>query len=71
MKRIVIIENTFYTVLSLRMEIIQHLQTKSLEVYVLSTGDVKDRQELESYQIKVYDIGKLVSNPLSLSLIHI
>lgn len=66
MKRIVIIENTFYTVLSLRMEIIQYLQSKSLEVYVLSTGDVKDRQELESYQINVYDIGKLVSNPLSL-----
>ena len=66
MKRIVIIENTFYTVLSLRMEIIQYLQSKSLEVYVLSSGDVNDKQELESYQVKVYDIGKLVSNPFSL-----
>jgi glycosyltransferase involved in cell wall biosynthesis len=66
LKRIVIIENTFYTVLSLRMEIIQYLQSKSLEVYVLSTGDAQDKQELESYQVKVFDIGKLVSNPFSL-----
>ncbi len=66
MKRIVIIENTFYTVLSLRMEIIQYLQSKSLEVYVLSSGDVKDKQELESYKVKVYDIGILVNNPFSL-----
>ena len=66
MKRIVIIENTFYTVLSLRMETIQYLQSKSLEVYVLSTGDAQDKQELESYQVKVFDIGKLVSNPFSL-----
>lgn len=66
MKRIVIIENTFYTVLSLRMEIIQHLQSKSLDIYVLSTGSEEDKKELESYQVKVFDIGKLVSNPLSL-----
>jgi glycosyltransferase involved in cell wall biosynthesis len=48
------------------MEIIQYLQSKSLEVYVLSTGDAQDKQELESYQVKVFDIGKLVSNPFSL-----
>jgi glycosyltransferase involved in cell wall biosynthesis len=48
------------------MEIIQYLQSKSLEIYVLSTGDAQDKQELESYQVKVFDIGKLVSNPFSL-----
>jgi glycosyltransferase involved in cell wall biosynthesis len=65
-KSIVIIENTYFTVISLRMEIINHLKKNGFNVYILSSGDSNDKAFLESHSLIVYDIGKLVSNPLSL-----
>lgn len=65
-KSIVIIENTFFTVISLRMEIINHLKKNGYSVYILSSGDLKDKVYLENHSLFVYDLGKLVTNPISL-----
>lgn len=64
-KNIVIIENTFYTVLSLRMEIIKHLQNHGYTLHILSSGLKEDSIKLENLNCYVYDLGVLVNNPFS------
>jgi glycosyltransferase involved in cell wall biosynthesis len=63
-KRIVLLENTFYTVLSLRMELMNYLVSNGYEITVISTGPKEDLEKLEARGYKSYDVGSVVMNPL-------
>lgn len=62
--KVILLENTFYTVLSLRMEVMRYLQEKGYEIYVLSTGPLEDQEKLKESGYVVVDVGSVVMNPL-------
>lgn len=64
MARIIILENTFYTVLSLRMEILFFLRKNSYEVIILSTGPSEDFEKLSSFGFHCIDVGSVILNPI-------
>ena len=63
-KKIIILENTFYTVLSLRMEILRHFKSLGYEVYILSKAEGKDAEVLESEGYHCIPVGTVVMNPI-------
>jgi len=63
-KKIIILENTFYTVLSLRMEILRDFRSQGHMIYVLSTGDEEDREKLNKEGFQAIDVGSVVMNPM-------
>lgn len=63
-KRILLLENTFYTVLSLRMELMNFLESNGYEVIVLSTGPEEDMKTLADRGFQSHDIGSVVLNPI-------
>jgi glycosyltransferase involved in cell wall biosynthesis len=64
MARIIILENTFYTVLSLRMEILCCLRENGYEVIILSTGPSEDFEKLSSLGFHCIDVGSVILNPI-------
>ena len=62
-KKIIILENTFYTVLSLRMEILRYFKSKGYEIYVLAKAEKNDRQILENEGFHCIPVGSVVMNP--------
>ena len=62
--KIAILENTFYTVRSLRLEILAHLTKLGYEVHILSTGPEEDKQKLEHLGYNCLDVGSVVMNPI-------
>lgn len=63
-KKIIILENTYYTVLSLRMEILRHFKSKGYEVYVLSKAEKNDIDILEKEGFHCRPVGTVVLNPI-------
>ncbi len=64
MKKIIILENTYYTVLSLRMEILRHFKAKGFEIYVLSKAEKNDIEILEKEGFICRPVGTVVLNPI-------
>lgn len=64
MKKIIILENTYYTVLSLRMEILRHFRDKGYEIYVLSKAEKNDIEVLEKEGFHCRPVGTVVLNPI-------
>lgn len=64
MKKIIILENTYYTVLSLRMEILRHFKDKGYEIYVLSKAEKNDIEILEKEGFHCRPVGTVVLNPI-------
>lgn len=64
MKKIIILENTYYTVLSLRMEILRHFKDKGYEIYVLSKAEKNDIEILEKQGFHCIPVGTVVLNPI-------
>lgn len=64
MKKIIILENTYYTVLSLRMEILRHFKAKGYEIYVLSKAEKNDIEILEKEGLLCRPVGTVVLNPI-------
>lgn len=62
--KIIILENTYYTVLSLRMEILRHFKNKGYEVYILSKAEKDDIGVLEKEGFICRPVGTVVLNPL-------
>lgn len=63
-KKIIILENTYYTVLSLRMEILRHFKSKGYEIYVLSKAEKNDIDILEKEGFHCRPVGTVVLNPI-------
>lgn len=63
-KKIIILENTYYTVLSLRMEILRHFKAKGYEIYVLSKAEKNDIEILEKEGFICKPVGTVVLNPI-------
>jgi glycosyltransferase involved in cell wall biosynthesis len=64
MKKIIILENTYYTVLSLRMEILRHFKDKGYEIYVLSKAEKNDIEILEKQGFHCIPVGTVALNPI-------
>lgn len=64
MSKVIILENTFYTVLSLRIELMNYLKEKGHDLTVISTGNILDIQKLEMLGYQCIDTGSVVLNPL-------
>lgn len=64
MKKIIILENTYYTVLSLRMEILRHFKSKGYEIYILSKAEKNDIEVLEKEGFHCRPVGTVVLNPI-------
>jgi glycosyltransferase involved in cell wall biosynthesis len=64
MQPIIILENTFYTVLSLRMEIMHYFKSKGYPIYVLSTGPKEDMDKLNQLGYQTIDVGSVVMHPI-------
>lgn len=61
--KIVILENTYYTVLSLRMEILRHFKALGHEVYVLSKSEKNEVELIESEGFHCRPVGSVVYQP--------
>lgn len=63
-QKIIILENTYYTVLSLRMEILRHFKAQGYEIYVLSKAEKNDIEILEKEGFICKPVGTVVLNPI-------
>jgi glycosyltransferase involved in cell wall biosynthesis len=63
-QKIIILENTYYTVLSLRMEILRHFKLKGYEIYVLSKAEKNDIELLEKEGFHCRPVGTVMLNPI-------
>lgn len=62
-QKIVILENTYYTVLSLRMDILRYFKNEGHEIYILSKAEQNDVELLTAEGFICRPVGGVVLNP--------
>ena len=66
MKKIVVLENSFFSTVSMRRALMNALAQQGSKVYILSSGAVEFTEQLNSINAECIDIGSSNTNPIEI-----
>ena len=66
MKKIVVLENSFFSTVSMRRALMNALSQQGFKVYILSSGAVEFAEQLKEINAECIDIGTSNTNPIKI-----